>query len=129
MKMKDEWSLKGRLVYYVINKEDGRKGHIEEKDFDSKKWEKIFSLYSRGDIEILRQKLIEDLEKRRNVLKGKIESFLLDYMTTDSKYKYSIDDLMRTILPFIHEEFMKLEEAINKRFGIEEEGGDSNEVG
>ena len=127
--MKDEWSLKGRLVYYVINKEDGRKGHIEEKDFDSKKWEKIFSLYSRGDIEILRQKLIEDLEKRRNVLKGKIESFLLDYMTTDSKYKYSIDDLMRTILPFIHEEFMKLEEAINKRFGIEEEGGDSNEVG
>jgi len=60
---KEEWSLKGKLIYYVINKEDGRKAHIEEKDFDSKKWKKIFSLYSRGDIEILRQKLIEDVKR------------------------------------------------------------------
>ena len=87
--MSEEWSLKGRKIYYVINIEDGRKSHIEENDFNEKQWKKIFSFYSIGDIETLHQKLIEDIKK-----------IFHHYKITGSLKKEII-------------------EAINKRFGDE----------
>lgn len=61
----EEWSLKGRKIYYVINIEDGRKSHIKENKLDEK-MKIISSFYSKKDIETLRQKLIEDIKEWSN---------------------------------------------------------------
>lgn len=94
--MSDDWSLKGKLVHYVINVEDGRKSHIEEsRNLDSEKWKILSSFYPKKDIETLRQKLIEDIQQYFDKL--------------SEEYKEDFGYISSEII----------EKIINKRFGVE----------
>lgn len=117
VKMKDDWSLKGKLVHYIINVEDGKKSHIEE-DKLSEKWITISSFYPKKDIETLRQKLIEDKKELQNKILHRISSYISLPMLI-AELNEPVHVVIENISSIINEEFRKYEEKINKRFGVD----------
>lgn len=108
--MTDDWSLKGKgfaVVSYTPAK-------IVKEEEAKRKYE---ILYSKKDIETLRQKLVEDTNNFQDMLLARLTSYLSFPLKGDKETMKIIKDVSQ----MTNELFGKYKNTINRRFGVEVE--------
>ena len=109
----DNWSLKGK-GYFPARAEDGRIYIVGETLISKGEWKDEDKLYKAETIEILQEKIIEDIQNFQDDVLPKITSRISEPLKADKETRELIIDISKKLNGKIHE----LIEQINRRFGI-----------